>query len=328
MKLKNRKEKVGIFIPPAFEAGISRSIHNPGIGRLNKDICEKLFKKFEDNGYEIITDYNFRNAVIINNEVRFNDHKEVPFNKYFWYCEVERIKNSYDFTILNALSKKIKVSRDPKLVDFAMDKYTAFSKLRENHIVVSDSILVDAKNIHYSEDIVREWGRFLLKPRRGGYGKGVTLLNNFESLRDVVEYIDSTNKHINEGGFYVEKFYENNIKDWVSATVIDGKIMYGYRKNIDRFSSLGNGEYKVYSKSEISGGVSWCQLSSKHKELALKAYNVLGLEIVGFDMILHKGESIIVDVNTFPGMYPELFEQQGVDASKVFYNLIIKKLEL
>jgi ribosomal protein S6--L-glutamate ligase len=209
-----------------------------------------------------------------------------------------------------------------------MDKYTAFSKLRESNVVVSDSLLVDAKNIHYSEEVVRGWGKILLKPRRGGYGKGVTLLNSFESLRDIVEYIDSTNKFKNEGGFYIEKFYENNIEDWVSATVIGGKIMYGYRKNIDRFSSLGNGMHKVYSKDEISGGVSLCQLSDKHRKIALKAYSVLELEIVGFDMILNNGEPIIVDVNTFPGMYPELFEQQGIDASKVFYDLIIKKLEL
>jgi len=328
MKLKSKKEKIGIFVPPAFEAGSTRSIHNAGMGRLDKGIQEKLLKKLENSKYEIIIDCNFRNSVIINSEVKFNNYESLPFDKYFWYCEIDRSNNSYDFAVLNALSKKIKVVRDPKLLDEAMDKYTSFSKLRRDELSVSESVLVNAKNVHLIKDIIEKWGKVLLKPRRGGYGKGVTLFNNFESVRDTLEYIESTSKGNNENSFHLERFYENDIKEWVSATVIDGKIMYGYRKNLDRFSSLGNGENKVYSSDEISGGVSLCELSDKHTKLVLKAYDILGLDIVGFDMIIHNGEPIIIDVNTFPGMYPELFRQQGVDASEIFYDLICRKLEL
>lgn len=327
MKLKNKRVKIGLFIPPAFSPGVSRSIHNPGIGRLSNDICSKIIERFKKAGYHVVTECNFRDAIIVNNNVIFNESK-TSFKNFFWYCEIDRSKNSFDFSLLNALSRKINVIRDPKLVDLAMDKYTAFSLLRENHVSVSECILVDVKNIHNTKTIVQEWGNFLLKPRRGGFGKGVTLLSSFESLRDTVEYINATNKFANTEGHYIERFYDNNATDWVSVTIIDGKIMYGYRKNLDRFSSLGGRRYKVYSKDEVGGGVSICKLTLQHKRLALKAYKALGLEIIGFDMVLHNNKPIIVDVNTFPGMYPELFALQSIDPSKVFYDLIVKKIEL
>ena len=45
-------------------------------------------------------------------------------------------------------------------------------------------------------------------------------------------------------------------------------------------------------------------------------------------MISHNGMPIIVDVNTFPGMYPELFREQGLNPGDLFYEMIISRLNL
>ena len=60
----------------------------------------------------------------------------------------------------------------------------------------------------------------VMKPRRGGFGKGVTLFENFESVRDVAEYINATYPSTIEGGFHLERFYENDVRRWTSVTVI------------------------------------------------------------------------------------------------------------
>ncbi len=192
---------------------------------------------------------------------------------------------------------------------------------------VPESILVDSKNIHQIESIVRDWHMLVMKPRRGGFGKGVTLLDSFESVRDTAEYINAISTQSIEGGFHLERFYENDIKLWTSVTIINGKIVYGYRKNEERFVSLGNGKLKVYDTDEIGGSVRLCEVSDLHKQVAMDAYNALGIEVIGFDMIWHEGRPIIVDVNTFPGMYQDLFEEQGIDGGKLFFEMIVNKLK-
>jgi len=324
----DRDQAVGIFVPPPLDLTVSRSIHNPGIGRVNKEIHARLWERLDNSGLSISPDLNFRHALIHNGAVLFSDKQDCSIRKYFWYCEIDRKPNGFDFSVLKSLSARMPVARDPHLYERALDKHSAFSLLRKYNVPVSETILVSPKSIHQAESLIRSWEMAVLKPRRGGYGKGVTLFNNYETLRDAIEYIEATTPQSSEGGFYLERFYENDIKDWVSVTIIDGQIVYGYRKNPDRFVSLGNGKLKVYSKDEISGGVSLCAISPLQEKIALDAYNALGLEVIGFDMLLNNGTPIIVDVNTFPGMYQDLFEEQGLVGGDLFFNMIVRSLRL
>lgn len=325
LKQQSNKLKIGVFVPPPLESGETQSVHNPGIGRITKEMHARLWGLLsEDNSiYEIIPGLSFRNAVVSNNKVIFNNQNGIEIDRYFWYGEIDRKPNSFDLSVLKTLSESIKVIRDPFKYECALDKHTAFSLLRGKGIPVPESILVDAKNIHLIDEIVRDWKMVVMKPRRGGFGKGVTLLDSFESVRDTAEYIHATSPQFIEGGFHLERFYENDIKLWTSVTIINGTIVYGYRKNEERFVSLGNGKLKVYDTDEIGGSVSLCEVSELHKKIALDAYKVLGVEVVGFDMIWHNGAPIIVDINTFPGMYQDLFDAQGIDGGALFYNMII-----
>ncbi|MGB4834374.1 MAG: hypothetical protein WBP40_05060 [Candidatus Moraniibacteriota bacterium] len=320
------KLKIGVFVPPPLESNDIKSIHSPGIGRVTKKIYARLQELLsgENSVYEIFPELSFRNAVITNNKVIFNGQDDLEIEKYFWYSEIDRKPNSFDFSVLKALAETVEVTRDPFKYERALDKYTAFSLLRKSGVPVSESILVDTRNIHLVSSIVNDWKMVLMKPRRGGFGKGVTLLDSFESVRDVVEYIQATAPQFIEGGFHLERFYENDIKLWTSVTIINGTIVYGYRKNEERFVSLGGGRMKVYDTDEIGGSVHLCEVSDLHKRVALDAYKALGIEVIGFDMIWHNGAPIIVDVNTFPGMYQDLFDEQGIDGGDLFYRMITK----
>ncbi|TAJ15818.1 hypothetical protein EPO56_00800 [Patescibacteria group bacterium] len=64
----------------------------------------------------------------------------------------------------------------------------------------------------------------------------------------------------------------------------------------------------------------------QHIEYALKAARILNIDILGFDMIWHNGKPIIIDVNTFPGFYEELFKEIGREPSREFFKVIEKHL--
>ena len=243
------------------------------VGWLEK-IHERLWERLDHSGYHIVRGLNFQNSVVVNNTVRFlDDDGESQINKYFWYCEIDRKQGSYDLAALKNLTGYVDVKRDPLLYERALDKHTSFSVLRSAGLPVADSILVNPRNIHTAEDIIRSWGKVVLKPRRGGYGKGVGLYSSFESIRDTVEYFGVIGTCGSEGGFHMERYYENNIAEWTSITILNGKIVYGYRKKQERFSRMGDGMYKVYNKNEIGGGVDLCHVSDFQAQIAVKAYN-------------------------------------------------------
>lgn len=328
MKSKNKQDrKVGVFVPPPLKNGETASIHNPGIGRITSEMHNRLWQLLNESplDFQVIPDLSFRDAVINNGQVIFPGHDIGIMDGYFWYSEIDRKPNSFNLSVLKEMAARIPVVRDPFIYERALDKHTAFSLLRTKGVPVPDSVLVDAKNIHQIKSIVGKWGMAVMKPRRGGFGKGVTLLDSFEVARDTAEYIQAVSPHFLEGGFHLERFYENDISRWTSVTIVDGKIWYGYRKNSERLVSLGNGKVKVYDSDEVGGSVHLCEVSELHKQIALKAYHALGIEIVGFDLIWHDGRPIIVDINTFPGMYQSLLDEKKIDGGECFFNLLVDK---
>ncbi len=166
----------------------------------------------------------------------------------------------------------------------------------------------------------------MLKPRRGGFGKGVTFINSFATLRDIIDYIHSTVRTTPDKAYMLERFYENGLDKWVGTTLINGELMYGYRKRKTRLAEIGNGFQKVYDADEIGGEVDGCEVPQLYKEEALKAYQAIGAEIIGFDMVFNRGQPIIIDENTFPGYYEEIFKQVGRDSAEEFYKLIVSEV--
>jgi glutathione synthase/RimK-type ligase-like ATP-grasp enzyme len=192
-------------------------------------------------------------------------------------------------------------------------------------VSVAETVLVNHKNIERVKAVLEEWGSALLKPRRGKFGKGVMRIDNYPMLRDVVQYIYSTTRMSPDKAYMLERYYDNNIDDWVSTTMND-ELMYGYRKRPSKWAPLGGGTMKVYDATEVGGAVERCAVTPEQEREALKAARALGCEIVGFDFITHNGKPIIVDENTFPGYYEEIFRQLNKNPAEELFKLI--KFEL
>ena len=186
---------------------------------------------------------------------------------------------------------------------------------------VAQSVLFDHRVPARMADVLDEWGAAVLKPRRGGWGQGVTLIDNAERLRDIIGYVKSTAEHSPDQGFFLERYYENDPNRWARITMINNEVAYGYRKVSTKFHDFGDGRLKVQDVDEKGGGVVLADLLPIHIEQAERASEALGLGLVGFDMIWTADGPIIVDENTSPGNYIDLYEEVGKDCGKLFADL-------
>ena len=148
------------------------------------------------------------------------------------------------------------------------------------------------------------------------------MVKTARELVDVVQYTQSFSKenlHV-----FCEKFEENDINKWISTTIIGGELVYGYRKRPEKFVD----NWKVYDADRAGGGVDYVD-PAPVKDEALRAAKILGCDIIGFDFIYSavKKKYLIVDENTFPGMYPECFRKSGTGSwDQHFLRMILSYL--
>lgn len=310
---------VGTFVPPAVPGAPGTQSPGkvpPGDHARFIELLDSL------NGVRCIHNLDIAVSQIRDGRVYAGDLCLNDLDLYFWLARVDRSLGSYALEALRTLALETTVVPDPSAFDVGLDKYRAHLALRRAGVRVAESVLFDHRNLAAVEPVLDEWGRAVLKPRRGRFGKGVLLVEDFGTLRDLTGYLDSTVGAAPDKGYLLERFYDNDPETWVGTAQINGSIMYGYRKRPDQWTEMGSGAAKVYDGLEIGGQVDLCDVSPAHAAEALRAQEALGLPMVGFDMVLHEGRPVIVDENTLPGLYTELFDAVGRDLATELARLV------
>jgi hypothetical protein len=111
--------------------------------------------------------------------------------------------------------------------------------------------------------------------------------------------------------FLLERFYPNSPHDWLGVTFAGDDIAYGFRKEPDRHARWSGTAWKVYDAGRGGGSVRYQDVPPSHADLLHTARRAFDLPLVGFDVICHEGGPMVVDVNTGPALYPELFTAAG-----------------
>ncbi len=321
--MSSSRLRVGTFLPPA--APTHERSGALGLGKIPHVAVGRFMELTESmEGAHFTHDLDIRRSVVRGGRVWCGDTCLNELDLYFWYAEIDRSPVGYALEALKALSFDTKVVPDPFSFGIGLDKYRAHLTLSRSGARVADSVLFDCSGLDAMAGVMEEWGRVVLKPRRGYLGQGVLLVEDFATLRDMVGYVESVT-----GGsqsFLAERFYDNHLDDWVSVTLVGGSVLYGFRKKPTRHARMSGGAWKVFDPHGVGGEVELCHPSPAHIEQALHAQKALGADIVGFDMVLHDGEPIIVDENTYPGLYPELLEAVGKDLAEELFQLVRTKL--
>ncbi|WP_369394633.1 RimK family alpha-L-glutamate ligase [Streptomyces sp. CG1] len=326
MSVESRRIRVGTFL--STEAvGMSEAVRRlPGgaVPTADRARCLELLGGVD--GVDFVHDLNIDRGHIHDGRVYVGDFCLNDLDLYVWYAQIDRGPYSYHIEALRTLARDTRVVIDPEGFAVGVDKYRSHLALRRAGVRVPDTVLVHQGNVAAAEPVLADWGRAVLKPRYGYFGQGVLLVEDYPSLRDTAGYLASTAPGISDTTLLLERFYENDITDWLSTTFVNGSLMYGYRKAPTRWADMGGGAVKIYDAFGAGGEAELCHVPTPHAEQALLAQKALGARIIGFDMILHDGSPIIVDENTFPGLYPHLFHAVGKDFGRELFHLIVQEI--
>ncbi|HYD17645.1 MAG TPA: hypothetical protein VEF76_04105 [Patescibacteria group bacterium] len=295
------KKRVGVFLPPKHPSGNVIE----GNGLMPPEVREKLVAGLAAvEGIEVVScdlaTAHIRNGKVYNGELCLSD-----LDLVLWYF-VTHLPNSWSVTVLRTLAAGTRVVPDPNGLLAGLDKFNAHTILRQSGLPTANYWMFPAATANALAAQVTATGPALLKPTLGAFGQGIHMVKTARELIDAVEYGQSFNGEKLQ--IFCEEFEENDISKWISTTVIDGELVYGYRKRPEKFVD----NWKVYDADRKGGGVDWAD-ATPVQDIALRAAKALGADVIGFDFIYStaRRQYLIVDENTFPGMYPECFEQSG-----------------
>lgn len=222
----------------------------------------------------------------------------------FWLYYVG--DNFFEWDMLQMLSQVTTVLPNPKAAFHARNKFYAHTRIRNAGVATADFCAFPAADAEAMAEKLQDWGDVVLKPVHGDFGHGICKVSNIRSFVDTIAYAQSFSREPLQ--IFCERFEKNDIAQWISATVIDGTVVFGYRKRPTAFVE----GWKVYDAGRIGGNADYVD-PAPVRDLAAAAAKALGCDIIGFDLIFserHQGY-VIVDENTLPGMYADCFEAAG-----------------
>ncbi|MGH1335888.1 MAG: ATP-grasp domain-containing protein [Aureispira sp.] len=270
----------------------------------------KLFLEYLDNQeLEYFENLDFRKAILKNHKVYIGDFCLSDLDHFVWIGMLDRSVDSYHLEVLRVLEMSVKVSHSYSFYNLATDKFSAFSTLYSHGIPLPELYLVSPNNLEELKPLFDE-NEYLLKPRRSSFGQGIVRLSSFEQFRDTAEYHHQ--KH-----YYLEKFYENDLQEWTGVTVINGTVIYGFRKKSNKISG-----WKVYDKDSLGGQTIYVKPNAEIEAIAIKIGETLGGTCFGLDFIKTSEGYKVVDINCSPGIYYDFIKELNIPIAEIFFKML------
>jgi glutathione synthase/RimK-type ligase-like ATP-grasp enzyme len=305
--------KIGIWLP--YRKKLS-TVNEKNPGYLLKEVRDEIVKRLKSRkDLAIIENLDFRKAIVKNGSVYLDNFCFDNLDLFFWFGEIDRNESSYPIEILKAISNKCKVIHDPFSYEIGLDKFKSLELLRLNRINVPDIMLISQENVEEARKVFKKWKDAAIKPRDGSYGIGMIKVSDEQTFVDALDYAAGNKIH------YIERFVPNDMSKWMGVNVVDGKIIYSYGKEKSQIKN-----WKVQDRNRKGGHMILKKPNKEQRAIALKVGKITGLNIYGVDIIKGTdGKSYVVDVNTFPGLYPELIKDAENDLYNCISDLIVKK---
>ncbi|MFH1520948.1 MAG: hypothetical protein ABID61_04840 [Candidatus Micrarchaeota archaeon] len=290
-------KKLGIWIPtrPTLRAVDKK---NPGI--FLESVASEIVRELKTE-FEVVEGLDFRNASIRDGKVFFDEFDASQLDGYLWFSDMNKHSDSHDILVLEKLEVTVPVINPTKGLRIGLDKIKTSSFLKDNKIPVPEFALVNSTDEKTIRWIFENWGSVLVKPRFGSFGVGIYKADDPDDLLDLIDFsgIDT---------IYVEKFYENDMSDWCGINVVGGEILYAYGKHETKIKG-----YKVLDRKRLGGAMTKKTVDETQKNIALSVAKATGMDFFGVDLIKTKdGRYLVVDLNTFPGIYPEMREPKEI----------------
>ncbi len=276
-----------------------------------------------------LTVVDFRNGVIIGDKVYVGNICLNELDIYFWHDTVRPRDwgaDNYFCHILDSISADVAVINTGESVRITNDKFLAHTKLKNANLSVGDFALVCSGDIDGLRQVFDAFdGDILLKPRFGGWGIGIMHFSKFDELQSCVEYAQGFSGMNQQ--FLIERYYQNDLTQWISVVVFDGKVLFGYRKPL----LSDDADWKIYDPLKQDGRgqkTVFVKVSNELAQVAIAAQKAIGKDIIGFDFIATDEGYKIIDENGRPGLYQHCLTAAGIDMSQEILTLIENKVNL
>ncbi|MEX0916631.1 MAG: GNAT family N-acetyltransferase, partial [Candidatus Spechtbacterales bacterium] len=193
---------------------------------------------------------------------------------YRHYLLIVDYINQYHKHVLNE-----KVARSMPFYDKLFQHYL----LAKNELPVLTSLLYTGRQL--PDSVYRRFKTpYIVKSIEGSRGKQVFLINDTSEIPQLIEQFGL-------GKLMVQRFIP--IKEDLRIIVIGNKVIGGMRR------IAAEGEFRTnFSMGGFTEGLT---VSPRIQDLAIRAAKVFNAEFAGVDIVEHKGEHYILEVNVFTG---------------------------
>ncbi len=307
--------KIGYWLPFRTEM---TSVTYEAPGMLLKEVRDSFISHLRTGSdVEMVEFGDFRNGLVVNGEAVIGGKPVEGLDAFVWFGEIGRdYRMEHNVGLLRSMERHTKVANPPDGFETAMDKFLTSSTLSRNGIRVPKFMLLTPQHSEEAEEILSPWRPVLLKPRLGSYGMGIIRISSASEVADHLDYMPPSTH-------YLEQLIPNDPSQWIGVNVIGGKHAYSYRKGPESFHD----GWKVLDRKRVGGKMLLAEPNDEQRKIAEKVAALLGLAWCGVDIITGKdGRHYVVDVNAYPGLYPEMFTQAGIDGPKLMAGAVLSQI--
>jgi ribosomal protein S6--L-glutamate ligase len=173
------------------------------------------------------------------------------------------------------------------------DKLRSLQILSKSGIGIPKSVFARHPKADDVKELITEVGGtpVILKLLEGTHGTGVIKADTVASAKSAVEAFSGIKKDI-----IVQEFIEEAGGKDLRIFVVDGEVV----GSMERTSSGVDGEFR--SNLHKGGSAKSIVLDKKDEMAAIESAKLLGLTVAGVDMLMSKRGSLIIEVNSSPGL--------------------------
>jgi len=171
----------------------------------------------------------------------------------------------------------------------SQNKAKSLQILSQHKIAIPDTIFsVNTEDINNQINLLGG-APIIIKILEGTQGKGVMLADTNQSAKSIIDPMYSMNKRI-----LLQEFIKESKSEDIRAFVIGGKVVAAMKR-------IGvKNDFR--SNIHLGGKGSKVVLSKEEENMAIKSAEVLHLNIAGVDLIRSKRGSLVLEVNSTPGL--------------------------
>ena len=195
-------------------------------------------------------------------------------------------------------------------ITISRDKLRAIQIMSRHNLGIPNTVFVkDKKAILPSIESIAGNSPVVIKLLEGTQGIGVILADSKKVAEAIIETLQSTKQNV-----LIQQFIKESKGRDIRAFVVGGKVVASMRR-------IAQGD-EFRSNIHRGGRVENVKLDAEYEETAIKAAQIMGLNVAGVDMLEGKKGPMIMEVNSSPGL-------EGIEeASKVdIASEIIKHIE-